>query len=172
VLQQYLGEQLVARSGSLRPGGWALTPFIEGPDAVRLAVGTQTPEDSGRREGFGGWVRGHLTRTPSMASAATYFAMVYSSSTSSAGTTTASCWSPAQAFSRTCNCRIDLRSHRGTYTLHDLINHFDTEDNLNQQMMCDGTPLLCPEIHQRRQQQDRGRGWELGCRRWGACQRA
>jgi hypothetical protein len=96
----------------------------------------------------------------------------YSSSTSSAGTTTASCWSPAQAFSRTCNCRIDLRSHRGTYTLHDLINHFDTEDNLNQQMMCDGTPLLCPEIHQRRQQQDRGRGWELGCRRWGACQRA
>jgi hypothetical protein len=76
VLQQYLGEQLVARSGSLRPGGWALTPFIEGPDAVRLAVGTQTPEDSGRREGFGGWVRGHLTRTPSMASAATYFAKV------------------------------------------------------------------------------------------------
>ncbi|CAD6217405.1 unnamed protein product [Miscanthus lutarioriparius] len=70
VLQQYLGEQLVARSGSLRPGGEALAPLIEGPDAERLAVGDPDAEDSGRREGFGHWVRGHLTRTPSMASSA------------------------------------------------------------------------------------------------------
>jgi len=70
VLQQYLGEQLVARSGSLRPGGEALAPLIEGPDAERLAAGDPDAEDSGRREGFGHWVRGHLTRTPSMASSA------------------------------------------------------------------------------------------------------
>jgi hypothetical protein len=69
-LQQYLSEQLVARSGSLRPAGEALAPLIEGPDAERLAAGDPDAEDSGRREGFGGWVRGHLTRTPSMASAA------------------------------------------------------------------------------------------------------
>jgi hypothetical protein len=67
VLQQYLGEQLVARSGSLRPGGEALAPLIEGPDAERLAAGDPNAEDSGRREGLGGWVRGHLTRTPSAA---------------------------------------------------------------------------------------------------------
>jgi hypothetical protein len=70
VLQQYLGEQLVERSGSLRPCGEALAPLIEGPDAELLAAGDPNAEDSGRREGFGGWVRGHLTRTPSMASAA------------------------------------------------------------------------------------------------------
>ncbi|WVZ66553.1 hypothetical protein U9M48_015756 [Paspalum notatum var. saurae] len=70
VLQQYLGEQLIARSGSLRPGGEALAPLIEGPDAERLAAGDPDAEDSGRREGFGHWVRGHLTRTPSMASGA------------------------------------------------------------------------------------------------------
>ncbi|TVU38129.1 hypothetical protein EJB05_11483 [Eragrostis curvula] len=70
VLQQYLGEQLVARSGSLHPGGEALAPLIEGPDAERLAAGDPDAEDSGRREGFGNWVRGHLTRTPSTASAA------------------------------------------------------------------------------------------------------
>nr|CAB3458488.1 unnamed protein product [Digitaria exilis] len=69
VLQQYLGEQLIARSGSLRPGGEALAPLIEGPDPERLAAGDPAAEDSGRREGFGNWVRGHLTRTPSMASA-------------------------------------------------------------------------------------------------------
>ncbi|KAK3125561.1 hypothetical protein QOZ80_7BG0606600 [Eleusine coracana subsp. coracana] len=72
VLQQYLGEQLVARSGSLRPvGGEALAPLIEGPDAERLAAGDPNAEDHGRRggEGFGNWVRGHLTRTPSMAAA-------------------------------------------------------------------------------------------------------
>ncbi|CAN6176052.1 unnamed protein product [Urochloa humidicola] len=70
VLQQYLGEQLIARSGSLRPGGEVLAPLIEGPDAERLAAGDPDAEDSGRREGFGNWVRVHLTRTPSMASAA------------------------------------------------------------------------------------------------------
>ena len=69
VLEQYLGEQLVARSGSLRPGGEALAPLIEGPDAERLAAGDPDGEDSGRREGFGHWVRGHLTRAPSMAAA-------------------------------------------------------------------------------------------------------
>ncbi|XP_051215120.1 uncharacterized protein [Lolium perenne] len=68
--QQYVSEQLIARSGSLRPGGEALEPLIEGPDADRLAAGDFVGEDSGRREGFGHWVRGHLTRTPSMASAA------------------------------------------------------------------------------------------------------
>uniref|UniRef100_A0ACD5YRE0 Uncharacterized protein n=1 Tax=Avena sativa TaxID=4498 RepID=A0ACD5YRE0_AVESA len=68
--QQYIPEQLIARSGSLRPGGEALEPLIEGPDADRLAAGDFVGEDSGRREGFGHWVRGHLTRTPSMASGA------------------------------------------------------------------------------------------------------
>lgn len=68
--QQYIPEQLIPRSGSLRPGGEALEPLIEGPDADRLAAGDFVGEDSGRRgEGFGQWVRGHLTRTPSMASA-------------------------------------------------------------------------------------------------------
>lgn len=67
--QQYLPEQLIPRSGSLRPGGEVLEPLIEGPDADRLAAGDFVGEDSGRREGFGHWVRGHLTRTPSMASA-------------------------------------------------------------------------------------------------------
>jgi hypothetical protein len=68
--QQYVPEQLIPRSGSLRPGGEALEPLIEGPDADRLAAGDFVGEDTGRREGFGQWVRGHLTRTPSMASAA------------------------------------------------------------------------------------------------------
>src|SRR5437868_5385234 len=52
VLQQYLGEQLIARSGNLRPGGEALAPLIEGPDAERLAAGDPDVEDSGRRDWF------------------------------------------------------------------------------------------------------------------------
>ncbi|KAM0833199.1 hypothetical protein ACQ4PT_064409 [Festuca glaucescens] len=67
--EQYIPEQLIASSGSLRPGGEALEPLIEGPDADLLAAGDFVGDDSGRREGFGHWVRGHLTRTPSMASA-------------------------------------------------------------------------------------------------------
>ncbi|KAL5678178.1 hypothetical protein ACJX0J_014309, partial [Zea mays] len=35
----------------------------------RLAAGDPDEEDSGHREGFGHWVRGHLTRAPSMAAA-------------------------------------------------------------------------------------------------------
>jgi hypothetical protein len=70
VLQQYLGEQLVARYGSLHPGGEALAPLIEGPDAERLTAGDPDAEDPGRREGFRHRVCGHLTCTPSMASSA------------------------------------------------------------------------------------------------------
>ena len=66
-----IDKQFIPCSGSLRPGGEALAPLIEGPDAERLAAGDPDAEESGRREGFGNWVRGHLTRTPSMASAAT-----------------------------------------------------------------------------------------------------
>ncbi|KAL5217134.1 hypothetical protein ABZP36_017818 [Zizania latifolia] len=58
-------EPLVARSGSLRPGGEVLAPLIEGPDMVEGDAGG---DESGRRDGFGQWVRGHLSRTPSMAS--------------------------------------------------------------------------------------------------------
>lgn len=62
--------QLVARSGSFRPAGEVLTPLMEGPEA-EAAAGEAAAE--GRREGWGQWVRGQLSRAPSV-SAAHYYA--------------------------------------------------------------------------------------------------
>uniref|UniRef100_A0A0D9VVJ2 Lipase-like protein n=1 Tax=Leersia perrieri TaxID=77586 RepID=A0A0D9VVJ2_9ORYZ len=59
-------QLLVPRSGSLRPGGGeVLAPLIEGPDMVDGDAAVR--EESGRRDVFGQWVRGHLSRTPSTA---------------------------------------------------------------------------------------------------------
>ncbi|KAG8079907.1 hypothetical protein GUJ93_ZPchr0007g5410 [Zizania palustris] len=67
LLQQYFASPLISRSGSLRPGGEALAPLIEGPDPDRLAAGDFGGEEPARREGFRRWVHGHLARTPSAA---------------------------------------------------------------------------------------------------------
>ncbi|XWS68101.1 hypothetical protein CRYUN_Cryun04dG0061300 [Craigia yunnanensis] len=57
-------EPLIARSGSLRPVGEALAPLMEGPDPDGGEVG-----DSKRLgSGLGQWVKGQLSRTPSVAS--------------------------------------------------------------------------------------------------------
>ena len=55
ILQQYLGEQLIARSGSLHPGEQALAPLVEGPDAKHLTPATPTPRNpaAGRGSGTG-----------------------------------------------------------------------------------------------------------------------
>ncbi|XP_062215313.1 uncharacterized protein LOC133915924 isoform X2 [Phragmites australis] len=63
-LHQYMLDQPIAHSGSLRPGGVVLAPLMEGPD---MADSDTLAEESGRRDGFGQWVRGHLSRAPSMA---------------------------------------------------------------------------------------------------------
>ncbi|TVU46494.1 hypothetical protein EJB05_06034 [Eragrostis curvula] len=63
-LDQYVPEQYIPHSGSLRPGGQFLAPLMEGPDMAECEI---VSEDSGRRDGFGQWVRGHLSRNPSMA---------------------------------------------------------------------------------------------------------
>jgi len=60
-LAQYAPDPLVAHSGSLRPAGEVLAPLMEGPD---VAEDDTFAEESGRRDGFGQWVRGHLTRAP------------------------------------------------------------------------------------------------------------
>ena len=62
-LAQYAPDPLVAHSGSLRPAGEVLAPLMEGPD---VADDDAFAEESGRRDGFGQWVRGHLTRAPLM----------------------------------------------------------------------------------------------------------
>ncbi|CAL9128738.1 unnamed protein product [Musa textilis] len=69
-LAQVPEAPLIARSASFRPVGEALAPLMEGPDG-------DAPEESGglRREGWGHWVRGQLSRAPSV---------TYSSSSSSA----------------------------------------------------------------------------------------
>lgn len=55
-------ELLISRSGSLRPVvGETLTPLIEGPDPDGGEVG-----DS-KRVGLGQWMKGQLSRAPSMA---------------------------------------------------------------------------------------------------------
>ena len=64
VLQQYLGEQLITRSSSLRPGGEALALLIEGPDTEHLAAGDHNAEDSARREGFRNWIHCLRRRRP------------------------------------------------------------------------------------------------------------
>ncbi|KAM7470484.1 hypothetical protein LguiA_008667 [Lonicera macranthoides] len=55
-------EALISRSGSMRPLGETLTPLMEGPDPDGGEVG-----DS-KRVGLGQWMKGQLTRTPSVAS--------------------------------------------------------------------------------------------------------
>ncbi|CAN6306201.1 unnamed protein product [Urochloa humidicola] len=58
---QYAADQFVPHSGSLRPGGEVLAPLMEGPE---VSEDDASFEDSGRRDGFGQWVRGHLSRSP------------------------------------------------------------------------------------------------------------
>ncbi|KAG6473362.1 hypothetical protein ZIOFF_067277 [Zingiber officinale] len=63
-LDQDLAEApMMGRSSSFRPVGEALSPLLEGPDG-------DAPEEVGsqRREGWGHWVRGQLSRTPSVTS--------------------------------------------------------------------------------------------------------
>ncbi|GJN12734.1 hypothetical protein PR202_ga31040 [Eleusine coracana subsp. coracana] len=56
---EYVADPHVPHSGSLRPGGEVLAPLMEGPDT---ADGEIVGEESGRRDnGFGQWVRGHLS---------------------------------------------------------------------------------------------------------------
>ncbi|GLT98161.1 hypothetical protein SLE2022_156790 [Rubroshorea leprosula] len=57
-------EALMARSGSLRPVGEALAPLIEGPDPDGGEVG----ESKRIGSGLGQWVKGQLSRTPSVVS--------------------------------------------------------------------------------------------------------
>ncbi|CAA0806785.1 Protein of unknown function (DUF620 [Striga hermonthica] len=56
-------DNLVARSGSLRPVGETLTPLMEGPDPDGEEIG----ESKRFGSGIGQWVRGQLTRNPSVA---------------------------------------------------------------------------------------------------------
>ncbi|KAL7156909.1 hypothetical protein ABFS83_02G040700 [Erythranthe nasuta] len=56
-------ESLIPRSGSLRPGGETLTPLMEGPDPD----GDELSESKRLGSGLGQWVRGQLTRNPSVA---------------------------------------------------------------------------------------------------------
>lgn len=55
-----LPDPLISRSGSLRPVGEALAPLMEGPD------GDDGVNGELRREGWGRWVRGQLSRAPSV----------------------------------------------------------------------------------------------------------
>ena len=57
-------QQFIGRSGSFRPVGEALTPLVEGPDPDGGEIG-----DSKRiSSGLGQWMKGQLSRTPSIAS--------------------------------------------------------------------------------------------------------
>ncbi|KAL3515344.1 hypothetical protein ACH5RR_022246 [Cinchona calisaya] len=62
----YLGnpEALIARSGSLRPLGETLTPLMEGPDPD--GGGGEIGES--KRVGLGQWMKGQLSRAPSVRS--------------------------------------------------------------------------------------------------------
>ncbi|XP_022876312.1 uncharacterized protein LOC111394632 [Olea europaea var. sylvestris] len=55
-------ETVIARSGSLRPVGETLTPLMEGPDPDGGDIGDSKRQGSG----LGQWVRGQLTRNPSV----------------------------------------------------------------------------------------------------------
>ncbi|VFQ97843.1 unnamed protein product [Cuscuta campestris] len=59
----FVGSGDVCRSGSLRPSGEALTPLMEGPDLE----GGEMGESKGVGSGLSQWVKGQLSRTPSMA---------------------------------------------------------------------------------------------------------
>ncbi|KAF5199967.1 glutamyl-tRNA (Gln) amidotransferase subunit A [Thalictrum thalictroides] len=56
-------EPLIARSGSLRPVGETLTPLMEGPDPDGCS--SENHSDS-KREGWGHWMKGQLSRAPSV----------------------------------------------------------------------------------------------------------
>ncbi|KAJ0973741.1 hypothetical protein J5N97_015706 [Dioscorea zingiberensis] len=56
---------LMARSGSLRPCGETLAPLMEGPDPESDGAGVGAAGE-GRREGWGQWMRGQLSRAPTM----------------------------------------------------------------------------------------------------------
>lgn len=56
-------EPLIARSGSLRPVGETLTPLMEGPDPDGCDGG-----EGGKKEGWGHWMKGQLSRAPSSSS--------------------------------------------------------------------------------------------------------
>ncbi|XP_021887301.1 uncharacterized protein LOC110806690 [Carica papaya] len=55
-------ELLIARSGSLRPVGETLAPLMEGPDPDGGEIGDSKRSGSG----LGQWVKGQLSRTPSV----------------------------------------------------------------------------------------------------------
>ncbi|XP_022149267.1 uncharacterized protein LOC111017730 [Momordica charantia] len=57
-------QQFIARSGSFRPVGEALTPLVEGPDPDGGEIG----ESKRMSSGLGQWMKGQLSRTPSIAS--------------------------------------------------------------------------------------------------------
>ncbi|KAM6540838.1 hypothetical protein CsatB_005285 [Cannabis sativa] len=59
-------DALIARSGSLRPMGEALTPLMEGPDPDGGEVGDSKRVGSG----LGQWMKGQLSRAPSITSMA------------------------------------------------------------------------------------------------------
>ncbi|KAI3930176.1 hypothetical protein MKW92_008162 [Papaver armeniacum] len=59
-------EPLIARSGSLRPVGETLTPLMEGPDPD----GNTSENGDSKREGWGHWVKGQLSRAPSVSATA------------------------------------------------------------------------------------------------------
>ncbi|XP_020576711.1 uncharacterized protein LOC110022222 [Phalaenopsis equestris] len=65
-----LPEPFIGRSGSFRPVGEALAPLMEGPDPYAADDFPGASGDS-RKEGWGQWVRGQLSRTPSVSPAAT-----------------------------------------------------------------------------------------------------
>ncbi|KAG6424963.1 hypothetical protein SASPL_115386 [Salvia splendens] len=56
-------DSLIARSGSLRPVGETLTPLMEGPDPD----GDETGDSKRLGSALGQWMRGQLTRNPSVA---------------------------------------------------------------------------------------------------------
>ncbi|KAL5706980.1 hypothetical protein ACHQM5_025084 [Ranunculus cassubicifolius] len=67
--KQYVAnpEPLIVRSGSLRPVGETLTPLMEGPDPD--GGGSDNNGDS-KREGWGHWMKGQLSRAPSVSATA------------------------------------------------------------------------------------------------------
>ncbi|KAF8410160.1 hypothetical protein HHK36_002682 [Tetracentron sinense] len=58
-------EPMISRSGSLRPVGETLTPLMEGPDPDGCEGG-----DSKREGGWGHWMKGQLSRAPSVSPSA------------------------------------------------------------------------------------------------------
>ncbi|XP_029117102.1 uncharacterized protein [Elaeis guineensis] len=65
--QQAVADLAVSRSGSLRPVGEALAPLMEGPDPGAGDCGDPRKEGGG----WGQWVKGQLSRVPSVSAAST-----------------------------------------------------------------------------------------------------